>query len=271
MSLGIVIKGPEGLVVAAESRVTLTATLPEGPLSVNYDNATKLLSFGHENYSRIGVVTYGQASIGLRTAHSFVTEFENKLDGKEYTVLDFSKELSKFFSKQWATGMPTDFKGPSMSFVVAGFNKVEAYGRVYLLEIPHKPEPIEQNAQPGEFGITWGGQGDFVHRLIYGFDKKIIDSLAKTLNLNPTQIDQMRGALTPFQMPIPLPAMPLQDCVDLAIFFIRTTIDAQRLSVGIRGCGGPIDIAVITRKGLKFVQRKQIVGEYAESVDVIRP
>ncbi len=100
MSLGIVIKGPEGLVLAAESRVTLSAALPEGPLSVNFDNATKLISFSNA-YSNIGVVTYGQAAINLRTAHSFSTEFENQLKlNKDFTVLDFAKELSKFFSAQ---------------------------------------------------------------------------------------------------------------------------------------------------------------------------
>ena len=271
MSLGIVIKGPEGLVFAAESRVTLTATTPGGPLSVNFDNATKLLSFS-DAYSKIGVVTYGQAAIGLRTAHSFVTEFETGLKDKKLTILEFSKELGKFFSDQWAAVMPADFKGPNMTFVVGGFDKGEAYGRVYIVEIPRNTTPIEQNAMPGEFGITWGGQGDFVHRLIYGFDKRIIDSIAETLNLTPAQIEQIGGVLKPFQMPMPLQAMPLQDCVDLAIFFIRTTIDAQRLSVGIRGCGGPIDVAVITRKdGLKFVQRKQIIGENEESIDIIRP
>lgn len=49
MSLGIVVNGPEGLVLAAESRGTLTSTLPPGvsgsPIHVNFDNATKILSF----------------------------------------------------------------------------------------------------------------------------------------------------------------------------------------------------------------------------------
>ena len=49
--------------------------------------------------------------------------------------------------------------------------------------------------------------------------------------------------------------------VDLAIFMIRTTIEAQRLTVGLRGTGGPIDVAVITRGGMRFVQKKEIKGE----------
>ena len=76
MSLGVGIKGPEGIVLAADSRVTLEASRPGGPvIPVNYDNATKLLSFS-KPHNHVGVVTYGAAVIGQRTAHSFVPEFE---------------------------------------------------------------------------------------------------------------------------------------------------------------------------------------------------
>ena len=79
MSLGIVIKGPEGLVLAAESRITLGAqtVTPRGlqQIPVYFDNATKLLSFSKPN-TTVGVVTYGQAVIGQqtpRTAASFLS------------------------------------------------------------------------------------------------------------------------------------------------------------------------------------------------------
>ena len=63
-------------------------------------------------------------------------------------------------------------------------------------------------------------------------------------------------------LPILWQAMALQDCIDLAIFGIRWTIGAQALSVEVRGCGGPIDVGVITRRdGLRFVQRKKLVGD----------
>ncbi len=272
MSLGIVIKAPEGIVLAAESRVILAAKRPdEQEILVNFDNATKLLSFS-KPYTSIGVVTYGQAAIGLRTAHSFITEFEGSLKGEQLSVSDFSRRLSEFFLSQWKTTMKPDFKGPNMVFVTAGFNKDEPYGRVYISEIPRNPSPIEQNPNPGEFGITWGGQGEFLKRLILGFDERLPGILTQSLNLNQKQIQAMNNGLKSLQMQIPLPAMPLQDCVDLAIFFMRTTIDGQRLSVGVRGCGGPIDIAVITRgKKLHFIQRKQIIGEKGEVADIVTP
>lgn len=44
MCLGIVFKGPEGIVLAADSRVTLMAQVPGGPVvPATFDNTTKLL------------------------------------------------------------------------------------------------------------------------------------------------------------------------------------------------------------------------------------
>lgn len=115
---------------------------------------------------------------------------------------------------------------------------------------------------PGAFGITWGGQREIVDRLINGFDHRLLRILQTDLKLTSEQMKKLAPKLKQLEMPLPLPAMALQDCVDLAIFFIRTTISAQKLTVGIRGCGGPIDVAIITRrKGLRFIQEKKIVGE----------
>jgi hypothetical protein len=262
MSLGIVIKGTEGLVLAAESRVTLTATPPQGPaLQVNFDNATKLLSFG-DAHSYVGAVTYGVAAIGLRTAHSFIPEFEASLPDQRLLIDDFAQRMSQFFIGQWQAVMPPNYQGPNMTFVIGGFNDGEAYGRVFEFNIPGNPNIIEHHGGPGNFGITWGGQREFVDRVLRGYDYRLVEILVPTLNLQPAQVQQIDQALQGLQMQIPLQAMALQDCVDLAIFFLRTTIGAQRLTVGIRGCGGPIDVATITRReGLVFVQKKEILGE----------
>jgi hypothetical protein len=266
MSLGIVIKGPEGLVLAAESRVTLGAQPPQGPLIfVNFDNVTKLLSFGSfgEPHAHVGAVTYGAAAVGSRTASSFVPEFQATLPSQRTSVPEFAQLLSDFFLKQWKAQMPMppQYRDPPMTFVVGGFDEGEPYGRVFLIDIPTKPTPQEMHAGVS-FGITWGGQRDFVDRLIRGYHERLPDIAAQALSLTNQQKQTLLDALRPLEMAIPLQAMALQDCVNLAIFFIRTTMDAQNLTVGIRGVGGPIDVAVITgSRGIKFVQRKEITGE----------
>jgi len=56
--------------------------------------------------------------------------------------------------------------------------------------------------------------------------------------------------------------LPLQDCVDLSIFVVRTTITMQKWLVGVRGVGGAVDVATITRtEGFRAVQVKTITGE----------
>jgi 20S proteasome alpha/beta subunit len=260
MSLGIVIKGPEGITLAADSRVTLAAKTPQGLLHVNYDNATKLLSFSEPN-NFVGAVTYGQAAIGLRTANSYLTEFEGSLERNRLSVDEFANRLSNFFMEQWRKEMPADYNGPNMTFVVGGFNENEPYGRVFLFEIPQLPEPRLQH--DNGFGITWGGQREIVDRLMQGFDERLMQIAANVLTLKDEQLQLLHQALRQeLQLPVPIQAMALQDCVDLAVFFLRTTIWAQKLTVGVRGVGGAVDVAIITRQeGFQFVQRKKITAE----------
>jgi hypothetical protein len=285
LSLGIAFKGAEGIVLAADSRVTLTAMMQIGPqaagqpqapgpqamaIPATFDNATKLLRVDGQKY--VGAVTYGQGALGTqqpRTAHSFVPEFETQLaskhgEGTRLPVEEFAGELSDFFLRQWqAHGMPMQVPpGNEMVFLVGGYDKDAPYGRVFEMFIPTRPQPLERHA--GEFGITWGGQREFTDRLITGFDPNLLAIAQQALNLTDQQRTtletQLRGKL---QAPIPIPFLPLQDCVNLSILLVRTTIAIQTFLVGIRGVGGSIDVATITRtEGLKAIQLKRVIGEY---------
>jgi len=269
MSLGIAFKGPEGIVLAADSRVTLTAEMQRGEekmmLPATYDNATKLLQLS--GYNRVGVVTYGIGAIGQqepRTAHSFLPELEETLSKEEvgqFFVENFAIRFSEFFMEQWKAKMPTDYSGPDMVFLIGGFDEGAPYGKVYKVNIPSNPTPEEQSA--GQFGVTWGGQLEYTNRLVKGFDPQLPVVAQKFLGLTDEQRialqEHLEGALS---ARIPYPFLPLQDCVNLSIFLIRTTMELQNWIVGVRGVGGAIDVATITRTdGFKPVQRKMIVGQ----------
>ncbi|MDC6383881.1 hypothetical protein D2V93_15930 [Flagellimonas taeanensis] len=263
MSLGIVIKAPEGIVLAAESRVTLTNTDSQGnKLHVNFDNADKVLSF-NGSYNNIGVVTFGAAAIGVRTAHSFIPEFETTLsDDRQLSVLEFTQSLSDFFSQQWTeAGMPdaANYQGQNMTFIVAGYNQGDAYGSVYQFDIPRAPNPRQQNPNREDFGITWGGQREIVDRMIMGYDTRAIQLLIQNGFIQPENQANVLNALRSLQLSLPIQFMPLQDCVNLAVLFIRTTIETQELTIGLRGCGGAIDVAIITKNSpLEFIKKKEL-------------
>src|SRR5262245_17792082 len=127
MSLGIAFKGPEGIVLAADSRVTL-GLLMQGPdgvttqIAATYDNATKMLRV--DGQTHVGAVTYGLGAIGgkePRTAHSFMPEFEQALaqtNGRRLSVQEFAQKLSDFFMQQWNKSTPSGYQGPDMIFLV---------------------------------------------------------------------------------------------------------------------------------------------------------
>jgi len=270
MSLGIAFKGPEGIVLAADSRVTLTNQLqvpnqPDLLLSSTYDNATKLLRVEGQKY--VGAVTYGVGAIGQtepRTAHSYIPEFEQELkDVGRLSVKDFADKLSKFFLDKWDEQKMPNTPGQDMVFFVGGYDEGAPYGKVFEIYIPSRPIPNERHNASGEFGLIWGGQGDYANRLIHGFDGKLPNLTKDFLSLDDKKRDELsKHLLNQLQVPVPFAFLPLQDCVDLAIFLIRTTIIMQHWVIGIRGVGGAIDVAIITQaKGFEEVQRKQIRGE----------
>lgn len=270
MSLGIVFKGPEGIVLAADSRVTLTAQVEGQGLVIpaTFDNATKLLRVRGQDF--VGAVTYGLGAIGTReprTAHSYLPEFEAELkDVGRLPVEDFAKRLGSFFMKQWSATMPEDYKGPDIAFLVGGYDEGAPYGRAFEVHIPTQPVAKEWNA--GSFGITYGGQREFVDRVIQGFDDSLPNVVQKSLKLTDSQRITLREELrTKIRANIPIQFLPLQDCVDLAIFLIRMTITIQTWLVGVRGVGGAIDVATITRtEGFKPVQQKSLLGERVASL-----
>jgi len=269
MSLGIAFKGQEGIVLAADSRVTLNfkelADAGKIIIPSTYDNAIKLLEFQNQKY--VGAVTYGIGAIGQkepRTAHSFLPEFENELQQKgneRLSVEEFAKKLSQFFFKQWEACMPKGAKIPDLIFLVGGYDQDEPYGRDFQIAIPSQPDPIEQNKN--QFGITWGGQLEYTTRLIKGMDPALPSLVQKYLNLTDEQKNALESLLERnLSIKIPYQFLPLQDCVNLSTFLIRTTIEIQTWTLGIRGVGGAIDVGTVTRtEGFKIVQKKKIVGQ----------
>jgi hypothetical protein len=260
MSLAIVIKGPEGLVLAADSRVTLQARRAHEVITVNYDNATKLLTF--EGQTHIAAVTYGAAAIGARTAHSFLPEFEVETKEEPLSVKDFAEKLRTFFLDRWASEMPKNYNGPDMTFVVGGFDKGDAYGKVFLFSIPSGKEIQSRNPGEKDFGMTWGGQLELACRMIHGFDPALPELLSQNLGLTDDQKTKLVESLKPLEFPIPYQVLPLQDSINLAISMLRSTITFQSLGAAVRGVGGPLEVAVVTRvKGVKYIQRKELHGE----------
>jgi hypothetical protein len=265
VTLAVVFKGTEGIALAADSRVTLSMRHPNGQETYSYfDNATKMLSVQGQPY--VGIVTSGAGTIGTtapRTAHGFMPEFEEELGQKHSgraSVEEVARELGRFYRDQWSqAGMPVGQPGTvQMQFLIAGFDERDAYGRVFKVTVPDAPDPVEQAA--GTFGLTIDGQAELVGRLLSGFDPAAIGAIQRHLALDAGKADDLRQKLmSEFGLQIPFQALPLQDCVDLAAFLVGMTSAVQRWTTGLRGVGGAIDVATITRaEGFAAIKQKKI-------------
>lgn len=181
---------------------------------------------------------------------------------KRLSTEEFATRLGQFFLTRWNAAVPGPVQpGQDMFFLIGGYDEGDPYGRVFEVAIPSSPAPREYSSDT--FGISWGGQKEFTERLLNGFDASFVTLTQQFLNLSDDQKEGLVKLLKEkLAVQIPYQFLPLQDCVDLAIFMIRTTITLQTWLVGVRGVGGFIDLATITRTdGFKYIQQKIIAGE----------
>lgn len=268
MTLAVAFKGPEGLVLAADSRITITATVSAGERKEQYtsyfDNATKL--FGVNGQPHVGVLTHGNTMIGtssLRTVHGFMPEFEAKLgSGKTHgrmKVESVAAELANFYADQWSSASMPDESEPVL-FKVAGFDQDEAYGRVYEVSVPNGLEPVEYLTGDA-FGVRWGGQSFLANRWLNGVDPGALALVKDQLGLTDLQVEQLEQKWQQ-ELPLRIPwqVLPLQDCVDLATFLVAMTSASLAWTfIGYRGVGGAADVATITRnEGFQPIQMKRL-------------
>ena len=240
MSLVIAIKGPEGIVLAADTRVTISPG--SDSREAYFDNSSKLLTIGGP-HKRVAALTYGAGSVSGRMISGLMSEFQQTIEDARLTTLEYAQEFSRFFTRWWSRGNNTS----NFWFLIGGVDDKAPYGDLYSLMIPGGE--LSRHFPGSVFGIRWGGQTDIVNRIILGYDPKLASLLP--------DVDAAS-----FETSIPYALLSLQDCINLAIVLIKTTMTLQSLSLESRGVGGTIEVLVITPNGgVQWVQKRELHGE----------
>jgi len=107
-------------------------------------------------------------------------------------------------------------------------------------------------------GPNWAGETEALDRLILGRSVAIIDSAVKhgfEVNAANALLQKMGPDL---YETLVMPAMPIQDAIDLSRYLVETTIGFSKFSINRADTvGGPIEIAAITKhEGFRWVARK---------------
>jgi len=251
MTLAIVTYVPEGIVMASDSRQSITVEqktqegvdLPKIE-TTNSDNVYKTFLLSRiDPYSRplfeVGVTSFGQDLLGNVPMASHIKRFsEGELTDTD-DVTTIPKKLVEFFKKI--------FPDADTGFHVTGYRKEGKISIPYVFYChvsKHISDQRKNVAPDGTlvYGATWSGQ---------------IDVLASIVHPS-LQIGPEGKPLTVPKPPIIWGAMALQDAIDFSAYAIRVTIETIRFQVRPKNVGGSIDILALTPDGAKWIQRKEL-------------
>ena len=201
MTINVVVKCPDGVVLCADSLVTISAGAPPISLVPYYD---KLFRIG--DYAA-GAMLNGAGSIGGRTIEDLVFEFGggHALPMDNYSLQQLAQDLGASIQGQIQPG-----DEPLLEVIVAGYSKGQAaggrrYGEVYSLlweNAPFRLRPLYTTDT--EFGSHYGGQPQALDRFRYGIDDwTISDMLERRGDLYRQAHDHILAQLTSQGVNIP--------------------------------------------------------------------
>ncbi len=257
------------MVLAADSATTIIQRHPNGSERVItvYNNANKVFNL-HKGLP-VGAITWGSGSIGDASISTIVKDFRNRITYQEehkinpttYTVEEIAEKFYKFIYEelyQKAFSEWPDNMKPSLGFVIGGYSSNQQHAEEWRIEIKNGKcdGPILQSDLK-QTGVSWNGQPEAISRLVKGYDPDLRNIL-KMANLDDMKIQEIIELCNKnLTAPIIIPAMPIQDAIDIAHFLIDLTAKYVKYTPGAPTVGGPIEIAAITKhEGFKWVKRK---------------
>jgi hypothetical protein len=269
VTIAISIKINDGLVLATDSASTLIGQAPDGRLHVLsvYNHANKL--FNLRKGFPIGAMTWGAGSIGQASLSTVVKDLRQKfsddnnaewrISKENYTVEAVANKLKEFvYDDLYKKAFPKQPQ-PSLGFMVAGFSAGKPMAEEFQIDIENgRCTGPRQLRKPEESGVTWAGEPEALNRFIMGHSAVLAGLLQQHLNVDPANMARAMAAVQQqIQLPVVMPAMPLQDAIDLARFMVELTVKFSRYRPGAPTVGGPIEIAAISKhEGFRWVQRK---------------
>ncbi|MBR4461629.1 MAG: hypothetical protein IKS51_03515 [Erysipelotrichaceae bacterium] len=204
---------PEGIIMAADSRVTGSFRHGESNMVDRYtlsDNGQKVFLLTKK---RVGISACGNAEIGSQTVADCIREFESAHVSGEDTIEAIAENLKEFVHQKK--------KDAGVIFHVAGYDGDEQ--RIFEVR-----DCVTRLNADNAYNASWSGDISHLTDLINGKTPMVFD----------------------------WNHMYLKDGIELAEFMIDVNCKAQRFSIGVATCGGPIDILLITKDQARWIRHK---------------
>ncbi len=274
-----------------EGRPLLDSLVPVMELAqaVPYNQLGNVLKLFDLTPLPMGVMFSGVTSIGNRTIGKMVSAFkEQELEANSsteqtnYTVRSIGDRLRAFLRQSYASTYPQEHVQPELELIIGGYDNLRHLPSLYRIDV--QGDTIEEIfSDDSPFGVAFGGQNDWIQRIVFGTDHNNQVRLAQRSEYLLAEYHRLIGealdsAGIEFEVPRPeiwgdelrlfsgwgLDGLEMNiadfseqngiDCVD---FFIEIMIGVQAVSSRLPTVGGDINIAVIRKDGFRFVSRQE--------------
>lgn len=226
----------EGIVMAADSRITYTKTTDEEGMQiqrigVSYNESTNKLFLAPNN---VGISFCGEAVINAVPISGIIDTFIHGKLNEKLSVKETADLLLAYFK---------DLKADlATTFHIAGYQNENNEMQQVMYTINIEQNYCAVSNKQGQQGAKWAGETDVLMRMIKDIGLK---------NEDGTYSELVTGL-------IDFSHFTLQDAVDFSMYAVRTTIDTMRFQTRIKTVGGPIDVLVIKPDSAYWLQKKEL-------------
>jgi hypothetical protein len=261
MTVIVSVKINDGVVMAADS----AGSMESGQIYAHANKITHLCGG-----LPIGAMSTGSGGIGNESIETLFKDLrrrfsgfdpmrpEWKLDPTAYTLGQAAERLRSFLFEEKAEARPDP---TNLQVRLCGYSAGRPLAEVWEVNMAAGTcPPPRQIMDESSFGVLWDGQYEALNRLIIGVGVGIGEALERH-GVPSEGVAGLQAHLTnDLYVTLAVPAMPIQDAIDLARFLVETTIGFIRFAVFLpKSVGGAVQIAAITKhEGFRWVQRQEI-------------
>lgn len=270
-----------GVVLGADSTQTMSYPDALGRTHTRYfDRAQKLFEVG-EN-STLGIVTWGYGGGIDLSYRTLIAELaDSGVDRPFQTVADAAMRWGQIFWTEYGKVLSSVIgrvhvllaKSPktneeqielknltaeyTASFCIAGYILPSRRPQAYLIQFSPDiaqvppPQPLEEGT-----GHFWG-MPTIMQRVTYGIDLQLLTQIIQSPNWKGSPED-LFSLVRPHYLTVPK-LLPVREAIDYVHAVIYTTCKGHKFSQLSPGCGGPVEIAVITSdRRFRWVTHKRL-------------
>ena len=153
------------------------STLMEQAQAVPYNQLSNVSKLFDLTPLPMGVMFTGITSIGSRTIGKLISEFRQSdsvfhadSGPTNYAVRSVGDRLLQFLRQPYASTYPQPHVRPELELIIGGYDNLSYLPSLYRIDV-RGDKIVEIFSSDSPFGVAFGGQKDWIQRIVFGTDE----------------------------------------------------------------------------------------------------